>query len=341
MLGFIPFPSWIRPEIVPFLPVRWYGLMYCVAFAIAYLLLMRQIRERRIEVDKDSVLNLFFWGIIGILVGARAFAVIIYDPTGYYLAHPLQIVLPFAMVGGRITYTGIAGLSYHGGLVGGTVAVLAYLGVKKLDLLDWADMIVAGVPLGYTFGRMGNFINGELYGRITQVPWGIVFPNAQGFPVKEPWVRAYAAAVGMQVPATGLLNLPRHPSQLYEAFFEGIVLWLFLWFVARKKRPFRGFMLSCYLIGYGLVRFFIEYAREPDIGIGYPIHPVYVANAGQVSPWNFSTGQILCFLMIAAGLISLPIFRRIGAFPRESAPTGKRPSGRKLRKKIKGSGKGS
>lgn len=342
MLSYIPFPSWIRPEIIPSLPVRWYGLMYCVAFAVTYLLLMRQLKERRIQADKDTVMNLFFWAILAILVGARAFAVTIYDPTGYYLSHPLQILLPFVVADGRITYTGIAGMSYHGGLVGGTIAVLVYLRAKKLDMLDWADMIVAGLPLGYTFGRLGNFINGELYGRITKVPWGIVFPNAETFPVKEAWVRDYAAAAGIAAPAAGMVNLPRHPSQLYEAFFEGIVLWLVLWFLVRRRKPFRGFVLSCYVIGYGFARFLIEYAREPDRGIGYPITLVGLRNpVAQFSPWNFTTGQILCFLMILGGLLSLALFRRIGAFPDAAPQASARPSGRRLRRKIRGSGKGS
>ena len=102
---------------------------------------------------------MFFWAIIGLLVGARAFAVTIYDPSGYYLQHPLQIILPFAVVDGRMRLTGIAGMSYHGGVVGATIAIITYLKVKKLDVLEWGDMLVAGIPLGYTFGRLGNFIN--------------------------------------------------------------------------------------------------------------------------------------------------------------------------------------
>jgi phosphatidylglycerol:prolipoprotein diacylglycerol transferase len=316
--------------------------MYLVAFAVAYLLFRYQLKERGLAPQKDMVLDLFFWGIIGLLVGARAFAVTIYDPTGFYLRHPLQIILPVSMVDGRLRLTGIAGMSYHGGLVGATIAFVTFMKVKKIDILDWSDMIVTGIPLGYTFGRLGNFINAELYGRITKVPWGIRFPGAESFPAGEQWVRDFASAVGL-APAgtglapvgTGLINLPRHPSQLYEAFFEGLVLWLVLWFLLRRRRPFKGFMIGCYLIGYGVIRFFIEYTREPDRGIGYPLTFVRLENTvSQFSPWNFTTGQILCFLMIVAGLACLAVFR---ARARRLSVTGPapRPTGRKLRKKLK------
>lgn len=338
MLAYITFPSWIRPEIVPFLPIRWYGLMYLVAFAVAYLLFNWQMKERGIAGEKDAVLDMFFWGIVGLLVGARAFAVTIYDSSGYYLHHPLQIILPFSVVDGRIRLTGIAGMSYHGGLVGATLAIIIYLKVKKLDVLEWGDMLVAGIPLGYTFGRLGNFINGELYGRITRASWGMVFPNAESFPASEQWVKDFASAVGM--PGSGLVNLPRHPSQLYEAFFEGIVLWLILWFIVRKRKPYKGFVVCWYMMGYGIIRFFIEYVRQPDKGIGfggygYPITLQPLANYySQFSWFNFTTGQILNVLLIAAALIMMALFKawahRVAAQPQTPHPTG-----RKLRKKLK------
>ncbi len=309
-LAYIQYPKWLKPEIIPGLPIRWYGLMYLVAFFIAYLLFKYQVKERRLDVNDDEILNLFFWGIIGILIGGRLFAVTIYDPTGYYLRHPLQIFVPFARVNGRLVFTGIQGMSYHGGLVGGIVAIVIYLKVKKLDILEWGDMLIAGVPLGYTFGRLGNFINGELYGRVTSVPWGMIFPHAQRFPASERWVREFAARIGMNIDGLKMVNLPRHPSQLYEAFFEGIVLWLILWFVLRKKRPFKGFMLASYVIGYGIIRFFIEYVREPDIDIGFPIQLVHVDNPiYQFSFFNFTTGQILNFIMVAGGVIAMFVFR--------------------------------
>jgi phosphatidylglycerol:prolipoprotein diacylglycerol transferase len=338
MLASIPFPSWINPEIIPGLPIRWYGLMYLVAFAVAYLLFMRQVKQRHLEVKRDQVLDMFFWAIIGLLVGARAAAVTIYDPSGYYLRHPLQIILPFARVNGRLTLTGISGMSYHGGLVGTAIAIVTYLKVKRLDVLEWADMLVTGIPLGYTFGRLGNFINGELYGRVTRVAWGMIFPDAEKFNAKLPWVREFASSIGMSIPAAGLVNLPRHPSQLYEALFEGFVLWLVLWFILRPRRPFKGFMLSCYLMGYGIIRFVIEYARQPDAGIDWPIMLVPLENpVVQFSPFNFSTGQILCFLMIVAGLICLFAFRARAKreAARASAEAAPRLSARRLRQKLK------
>jgi phosphatidylglycerol---prolipoprotein diacylglyceryl transferase len=334
MLGYIPFPTWIRPQIVSFLPIRWYGLMYLVAFVITYLLFMYQLRKLEAKPNRDMVLDMFFWAIIGLLVGARAFAVTIYDPTGYYLRHPLQIILPVARVDGKLRMTGIAGMSYHGGLLGAALAIIIFLRVKKLDILSWGDMLVAGIPLGYTFGRLGNFINGELYGRVTTASWGMLFPAAEGFPVKEQWVRDYAAAVGLPAPAGGLMNLPRHPSQLYEGFFEGIVLWLILWFIVRKRKPFKGYVIGMYVIGYAVIRFFIEYLREPDKGIGYPITLVPLDNPiTQFSPFNFTTGQILNVIMIAAAVVFILI---AGARARRTtAAEAPRPTGRKLRKKLR------
>jgi len=346
LLSYIPYPSWLRPEIIPGLPIRWYGLMYLVAFAVTYLLFMFQLRERAGGVkpaaaEREAVLDLFFWAIIGLLVGARAFAVTVYDPSGYYLQHPLQIILPFSREGGSLRLTGIAGMSYHGGVLGASIAIVIFLKVKKLDALAWGDMLVSGIPLGYTFGRLGNFINGELYGRITHVPWGMVFPNAESFPANLPWVRDFAASVGVPIPATGLVNLPRHPSQLYEGFFEGLVLWLILWFIVRRRRPYKGFSIALYMLGYGIIRFFLEYVRQPDKGMGpggygYPIVLQKLGNFySQFSWFNFTTGQILNVLLIAAAVVLMLWFssRSRRAAPQADAPS--RPTGRKLRKKLR------
>ncbi|MGO9310472.1 MAG: prolipoprotein diacylglyceryl transferase [Spirochaetia bacterium] len=347
MLSYVPYPSWIRPEIIPGLPVRWYGFMYLVAFAITYLLFMWQLRKRAAQrgeilasADRDAVLDLFFWAIIGLLVGGRAFAVTVYDPSGYYLQHPLQIFLPFSVTDGRVRLTGIAGMSYHGGVVGATIAIITYLKVKKRDVLEWGDMLVSGIPLGYTFGRLGNFINGELYGRITTAPWGMIFPNAESFPANQQWVKDYAASVGLPVPAAGLVNLPRHPSQLYEAFFEGLLLWLILWFIVRRRRPYKGFSIACYMLGYGVIRFFIEYVRQPDKGMGfggygYPITLVKLDNFYSQFTWfNFTTGQILNVLLIAAAVILMAVFSA-RARRTDAAPETPHPTGRKLRKRVK------
>jgi len=154
-------------------------------------------------------------------------------------------------------------MSYHGGLIGVIFAAWYYVRKEKLDWWNVVDLYIPAIPLGYTFGRLGNFINGELYGRLTTSPIGMYFPMA---------------------PAGEL----RHPSQLYEAFFEGIFLFAILWSIRKIKLP-KGAMLALYLIGYGVVRFFIEYFREPDAHIGF----VFL---------SFSMGQILCSLMIAGGI---------------------------------------
>jgi phosphatidylglycerol:prolipoprotein diacylglycerol transferase len=332
-MAYIPYPAWIRPEIVSFLPIRWYGLMYLAAFLVTFLLFRYQLKERGLKPQKGLVLDMFFWAIVGLLLGARLFAVTIYDPTGYYLRHPLQIILPLSIVDGKIRLTGISGMSYHGGLVGVAVALVIFMKVKKIDALDWSDMLVAGIPLGYTFGRLGNFINAELYGRVTRVPWGMVFPGSESFPASEQWVTDYASAVGIPIPSSGLVNLPRHPSQLYEGFFEGLVLWLIIWFILRKRKPFKGFLLAFYVLGYGLFRFIIEYAREPDKGIGYPITLVPLGNPShQFSLLNFTTGQILCFFMIVAAVICLFVFRDRARRQALQDPT--LPNGRKLKRKI-------
>ncbi len=339
MLGYIPFPSWIRPEIFWFWkwPVpRWYGIMYICAFLVAYLLFMRQYKKKVEAPNRDLVLDMFYWGVLGLIIGARLGFVLIYDTGFSFLKEPWRIIVPLDKgADGKLVFTGLSGMSYHGGLVGIIIALVIYMKKKKIDALEWSDMLTAGIPLGYTFGRLGNFINGELYGRITTVPWGMVFPQAEQvratFPVKAQWVKDFAAAIGMPLDPAGAVNLPRHPSQLYEALFEGIVLWLILWFIVKDRKPFKGFVLSCYIFGYGLFRFLIEYTREPDVGIGYPITFVPLQNAGQFSFFNFSTGQILCFIMMAAAVVCFFVFK---AKARNASPEGAAaaPSGRKLRK---------
>ncbi len=337
VLAYIQFPDWISPEIIPGLPLRWYGLMYLVAFAVAYLLFKYQIREKKLEVTNDEVMNYFFWVIIGLLIGARILATTVYDPTGRYLRKPWLIFWPFDE---NMRFTGLAGMSYHGGLIGVIIATIIYCRVKKRSILEWGDMIVTAVPLGYTFGRLGNFINGELYGRVTALPWGMVFPQARRFSTGEAWVQEVARDAGMEIgPDQTSINLPRHPSQLYEAFFEGIVLFIIMWFIFRKKELVRGVKVGIYMIGYGVFRFLIEYVRQPDIGIGFPIQLSDVENPPYllVTPWNFTTGQILNFLMILGGVILIAV---LNSRSRKSGVAGskaskKRLSSRQIRKKIR------
>ena len=171
--------------------------------------------------------------------------------------------------------------------------------------------MVCAIPLGYTFGRIGNFLNGELYGRITTMPWGIVFPNAERFSSTQTWVSQFAKTIGMSLPESGLVNLPRHPSQRYEAFFEGIVLWLIIW-LCRKHKKFDGMLGAIYAGGYGFFRFFIEYFRQPDYELGFRIAAAAdEANIYLFSSFkNISTGQIFCFMMIAGGLIGIGLLAR-------------------------------
>ncbi|HUV77966.1 MAG TPA: prolipoprotein diacylglyceryl transferase [Desulfobacterales bacterium] len=243
--------------------LQYYGLMYIVGFAITYMLVVYRIkREKEFSVSAEEIQNLMMYMIIGLIVGARLGYVLFYN-LSYYLGNPLEIFLPFSFSNG-ITITGISGMSFHGGLIG--ILVSAWIYTRKAGLIFWdmADLFAPAIPLGYSFGRLGNFINGELYGRITSAPIGMHFPLA---------------------PESNL----RHPSQLYEAFFEGIFLFIVLWSLRKVQKP-RGTMLAFYLIGYGIVRFFIEYFRQPDAHIGFIL-------------MSFSMGQLLCGVMVAGGIV--------------------------------------
>lgn len=307
---FINFPTWIKPVIIPGLPLHWYGLMYLIAFGITYVLFKYQVKQEKLKMSEDDITNFFFWTILGLIVGARIFSSLIYDTSGIYWRKPWLIFWPFDS---KMHLVGLQGMSYHGGLTGAVTGALIFSLKKKLNFLKMVDLTVAGIPLGYSFGRLGNFINGELWGRVTTMKWGIIFPNAPSFPTSYEWVRKMADKVGIPYHPGDMVNLPRHPSQLYESFFEGIFLWVILWFVFRKRKKFNGYMLSIYLTGYGIIRFIIEYFREPDIGIGFPIHfgsQIY-PTALLLSPFNFTTGQILCTVMIVSGIILYAILNKI------------------------------
>ena len=307
MLLTIPFPSWLKPEIIPGLPVRWYGLMYIIAFGVAFLLYRRQVRERKFPMNEDELSALFGWGILGLLLGARIFSTIVYETGDMYRRQPWLIFWPFR--DGR--FTGLMGMSYHGGVIGGCLGTILYARIKRFSFRELADMYVASIPLGYTFGRIGNFINAELYGRVTAGPLGMFFPNAAPLPASEAWVQEAAAKAGVAISGP-LVNLPRHPSQLYEALFEGIILWAIIWFF-RGRKPFKGFLIGLYLAGYGLFRFFIEYFREPDADLGYRIELVKtgLSPAYAHPPFSFSTGQILSFGMILCGVVWIGIASRL------------------------------
>jgi phosphatidylglycerol:prolipoprotein diacylglycerol transferase len=243
----------IDPILISYGPVRvsWYGLMYVFGFSISYFLVLYQIRRKDFGLSKPEIENLFFYLIIGLAVGARLGYVIFYNP-GMYLRDPLEI---FAIWHG--------GMSFHGGLIGVLIVGILFSRKNKKSFWRLADLLTVTAPIGLALGRLGNFINGELYGRVTQVPWGMVFPL--GGP------------------------LPRHPSQLYESALEGFILFAILWRLKDKKIP-EGGILPLFLIFYGIFRFFIEFLREPDAQLGFVLGP-------------FSMGQVLCFLMILGGAV--------------------------------------
>lgn len=312
MFLYINYPSWIHPQIFPGVPIlsllRWYGLMYIFAFGTAYLVLKKVMKEGMLNTKtytatEDDIFSFIATGIIFLLIGARVFSAFVYDTSGLYRQKPWLVFWPFDSHG---KFTGLAGMSYHGGFIGGLVGMTVWCIRKKQPIFKWVDAMVVAIPLGYTFGRIGNFLNGELYGRITEMPWGMVFPHAERFSSSLSWIQQFAEKIGMPISeGQTLVNLPRHPSQLYEAFFEGIVLFAIL-FALRKHKRWDGVLSGIYMGGYGFVRFFIEYFREPDADIGYRIAkdasaPIYT----NTSIFNFSTGQVLCFLMIVGGAIMI------------------------------------
>lgn len=317
---YVNYPSWIHPQIFPGIKflglLRWYGLMYVFAFGTAYWILNRLFKEGALDspsqagaasstagkATEDDVFSFIATGIVFLLIGARIFSTLIYDTTGLYWKKPWLIFWPFDAAG---NFTGLAGMSYHGGFIGGLIGMIFWCRVHKKPFWKWCDAMCVAIPLGYTFGRLGNFLNGELYGRITTAPWGMVFPAAEKFSASKTWVIEFAEKIGMDIAGKNLVNLPRHPSQLYEALFEGVILWSILWFM-RKHKKFDGQQGLSYACGYGFFRFFIEYFREPDADIGYRIAkdasaPLYT----NTSLLNFSTGQILCFLMVAGSLVTM------------------------------------
>ncbi|MFT4634230.1 MAG: phosphatidylglycerol:prolipoprotein diacylglycerol transferase [Arenicella sp.] len=216
------------------LQIHWYGLMYVAAFLSVYFLWVYRINKHPELCDSkwnsDLVSDLIFYGAIGAIVGGRLGYVLFYKPD-YYLDHLIEVV-----------YVQQGGMSFHGGLLGVIVSITLFSRKIGLSLLQVGDFVAPVAPLGLFFGRMGNFINQELWGKVTDVPWGMVFTNGG--------------------------SMPRHPSMLYEALLEGIVLMSVLWIVARKPRPM-GLLSGLFLIGYALARIPIEFVRVPDAHLNY------------------------------------------------------------------------
>jgi phosphatidylglycerol:prolipoprotein diacylglycerol transferase len=231
------------------LQFRWYGLMYVLGFVATYFILSSEVRRKQLPLTRDDVADLVFFGAMGVVLGGRLGYVLFYD-LGVYLANPLQI---FAVWKG--------GMSFHGGFLGVILSFVLFARRKKIPFWMLIDMAAQCAPVGLGLGRIGNFINGELYGRPTDVPWGMIFPGGG--------------------------ELPRHPSQLYEASLEGLVLFFMVRFMARRS-DVTGIPAWTFCAGYGLFRFIVEFFRQPDAQVGIFLD-------------FFSMGQLLSLPMFLVG----------------------------------------
>ncbi len=251
------------------LAVRWCGLMYLLGFSLSILLGRYRIRQQPNGVFTREMLDdALFYGVLGVILGGRLGHVLFYEP-GYYLQHPLEILAIWQ-----------GGMSFHGGFLGVAIAMLCLARKYQLSWLAVTDFIAPLVPLGLGAGRIGNFINGELWGRPTDVPWGMIFPYAD--------------------------NLPRHPSQLYEFALEGLALFALIWLYSAKPKPL-GAVTGMFMIGYGAFRSFCEFFREPDDGfLG-------------IMTLGISMGQWLSLPMIAAGIALLYWAYRYDGKPEKAA----------------------
>jgi phosphatidylglycerol---prolipoprotein diacylglyceryl transferase len=237
------------------LAIRWYGLMYLLAFLAFYLLGRNRASHgqlgRSLGMQPKDVEDLLFYGIVGVILGGRLGYVLFYKP-GYYLENPLEALAIWQ-----------GGMAFHGGLLGVIVACWVFARRRGIAFLDLMDFVAPLVPLGLASGRMGNFINGELWGRATDLPWAMVFPQS------------------------GTLD-PRHPSQLYQFAGEGLLLFALVWWYSSRPRD-RGRVAGLFLAGYGGLRFLAEFAREPDAFLG-------------LLAFGLTMGQMLSLPMLALGL---------------------------------------
>ena len=255
----LQFPN-IDPVFLRLGPIqlRWYGLMYMISFIAGYFLLKRLAKRKKLGLSTDDLYDLLFFLILGVMVGGRLGYVLFYD-LGSYLQRPIEIL-----------YIWQGGMSFHGGFAGVVLATLFLCWKRKWNFWEISDLVCAAAPIGLGLVRLGNFINGELYGRQTTVPWGMVFP------------------------AGG--DVVRHPSQLYEALLEGLVLFVIVQWLYRKDL-YPGTVTWAFIGCYGLFRFLVEFVREPDAHILFDLGPL-------------TRGQLLTFPMLAVGLAMLIIFAR-------------------------------
>jgi len=250
------------------LKVHWYGLTYLVAFTLFYLLASRRVNTPFFAErgwTRQRIEDLLFYGVLGVVLGGRLGYVFFYKP-GYYLSHPAEI---FAVWQG--------GMSFHGGLLGVMAAIAVYAWQHRKPFFEIADLVIPCIPVGLAAGRIGNFINGELWGRQAPVdlPWAMVFPQSG-------------------------VDIPRHPSQLYQFGLEGLLLFALLWWYARTTRK-QGAVTGAFLLGYGVFRFIAEYFREPDSFLG-------------LLAFNMSMGQWLCVPMIVLGALLWVLATKKDAF---------------------------
>lgn len=247
------------------IPVHWYGIMYVLALLTALWAAKWIVGKDAVGISKEQLDDYFIYIEVGVILGARLGYIIFYDThTLYYLSHPWQIFNPF--VDGQ--FVGIRGMSYHGAVIGFFLASWLFYKRRGIPFGRLMDIVAVAVPVGYVFGRIGNFLNQELIGRATEVPWGIY-----------------------------VFDTLRHPSQLYEAFLEGIVVFAVIYLYRRYKR-FEGELILLYGFAYGLARFIAEFWREPDIQIGY------------ICCGWMTMGQLLSLLMVAASIAGVCYFRR-------------------------------
>ncbi|EBA15839.1 prolipoprotein diacylglyceryl transferase [Roseobacter sp. SK209-2-6] len=285
MQAMIPFPE-LSPEIFSIslfgmeFALRWYALAYIFGIILAWRLAATALKSTHLwpggkaPMQAAQLEDLLTWIILGVILGGRLGFVLFYQP-GYYLANPSEIL--------RIWQGGMA---FHGGLLGVIIASWLFARQQKIDKLKLADLIAYTVPVGLLLGRLANFINAELWGRTTDLPWGVAFPGQAA--------QACGQALG-EICA-------RHPSQLYEALMEGLVLGvLLLWIVWRRQSFHRpGLTLGLFLAGYGLARFLVEFVRQPDAQFIAPGNPLGLA--WQVGDYGLTMGQILSLPMIALGI---------------------------------------
>ena len=232
--------------------IRWYGISYIAGILGAWALLHYRAKSGRFNWTTEQVADLIFYGILGVILGGRLGSVLFYN-LPYYLDHPLDVVKVWQ-----------GGMSFHGGLLGVIIAVWLYGRKINKAFFEATDFLAPVVPVGLFTGRIGNFINAELWGKPADVPWAMVFPNAGA--------------------------LPRHPSQLYEAFLEGLCLFIILWWFSTRPRPLMA-VSALFLLCYGLFRFAVEFMREPDAHLGY-------LGFG----W-LTMGQVLSLPMILIGIV--------------------------------------